>query len=288
MSLLLRALKLGVLPYGVLRHERRPGLVVLIYHRVGGGTDSEIDLPVSVFERQMAYLHEHHALVSLDALTDGPSVVGPHRTDLVAVTFDDGCREIYEHAFPILVRYKIPATVYVVTRYMESQRPFDFGGYSRSNQRPWPLSWGQARDMVASGLMTVGAHSHSHEDLTRVSAGAVREEVDRCRGLIEDRLGSPPRHFAYPWGVMNAGVKRIVGESFATAVRGGCSKNPFSEMDLLSLWRRPIQQSDGFWLFRLKLKSLLDGEEYFRTLAGRCRRSQRVQGRPDSGAWRTE
>lgn len=270
---LLRAVKLAVVPYGAVLRERRPGLIILIYHRVGAGTESEIDLTAEMFERQMAYLRDRYALVSLDALTDGSLMAGPLRSDLVAVTFDDGCREIYEHAFPILTKHKIPATVFVVTHYMESQRPFDFGGYARSDQRPRPLNWGQVREMVASGLITVGAHSHSHENLTRLAASAVREDVERCRGLIEERLGSSPRHFAYPWGVMNAEVKQIVGESFATAVRGGCAKNPYADIDMLSLWRRPVQQSDGFQLFRLKVRSYLDGEEYFRTLAVRHRTS---------------
>jgi peptidoglycan/xylan/chitin deacetylase (PgdA/CDA1 family) len=286
MGLALRALKFAVLPYGVVSHERRPGLIVLIYHRVGGGTSSEIDLPVRVFERQMAHLSEHYSVRPLDILT-GRSAVDAHGRDVVAVTFDDGCREVYDHAFPILVRYNIPATVYVITRYMESQQAFEFGGYSRSERRPSPLRWEQAREMVASGLVTIGAHSHSHEDLTRVSADTVRDEVDRCRDIIGERLGSPPRHFAYPWGVVTPDVKSIVGESFVTAVRGGCAKNPFAAVDLLALWRRPIQQSDGFWLFRRKVDSLLDGEEFFRSLAGRYRRPPNAQVRSDSGAWRT-
>lgn len=270
---LLRAVKIAVIPHGVLLRERRPGLIILIYHRVGAGTKSEIDLAAEMFERQMAYLRDRYALVSLDALTDGSLMPGSLRSDLVAVTFDDGSREIYEYAFPILVRHKIPATVFVVTRYMESQQPFDFGGYARSDHRPRPLQWDQVREMVASGLITVGAHSHSHENLTRLSVSALREDLERCRGLIEERLGSSPRHFAYPWGVMNAEVKRIVGESFTTAVRGGSAKNPYADIDLLSLWRRPVQQSDGFQFFRLKLNSYLDGEEYFRALAERHRRS---------------
>ena len=64
---LLRLLKLGVLPYGLFFRERRPGLVILIYHRVGGGTDSDIDLPARLFARQMAHLSAHHTIVANDA-----------------------------------------------------------------------------------------------------------------------------------------------------------------------------------------------------------------------------
>jgi len=276
---LLRFLKASILPYGVLFRERRVGVIILIYHRVHGGTSSEIDLPRHVFARQMAYLRAHYPVISLDALTHGTWTTGRHDSDVVAVTFDDGCRDIYEHAFPILLEHSIPATIYLATHYIESQEPFDFGGYARQRQRPRPLTWWQLRTMIASGLITVGAHTHSHVDLTRLSLAAAREEVDRSRRFIEYRLGVRPRHFAYPWGRVNPTVKSIVGEQFATAVRGGCGKNPFDAVDFLSLWRQPIQQSDGVTLFRLKVRSYLDGEEYLRGLAARLRRTPATDAR---------
>lgn len=270
--MLRRLAKLGVLPYGTLFRERRPGLVILIYHRVGGGSSSEIDLVSDLFERQMAYLREHARIVPMDAVVDGAlDAVDSKGRDAVAVTFDDGSRDIYEKAFPVLLRYEIPATVYLVTRYVEAQMPFDFGDYGRLDRRPWPLTWAQIREMVASGLVTVGGHTHSHVDLTRVPDREARVEVERSAALIADRVGRPPAHFAYPWGRFSPVTRAIVGERYQTAVRGGSAKNFFGEFDLLGLWRRPVQRSDGFWLFTMKLRSYLDGEEHLRTLASRRR-----------------
>ncbi|MGH2403383.1 MAG: polysaccharide deacetylase family protein [bacterium] len=268
-----RLVKLGVVPHGMLFRDRRRGLVILVYHRIGGGTGSPIDVPADAFARQMAYLRDRYTMVSLDAVLDGtvPGGGPPAASDLVAVTFDDGHREVYEYAFPVLLKYRIPATIYLATRYVEAQRAFDFGDYAAGGGRPQPLTWPQVRDMAASRLIQFGGHTHSHVDLTRLSLKAVRDEVDCNRRVIEERTGMAPRHFAYPWGRLTPSVKGIVGESFATAVRGGCRKNPYGHLDALALWRTPIQQSDGFWFFRLKLGSYLDGEEFFRTLAGRMR-----------------
>ncbi len=267
-----RLMKLGVLPHGMLFRDRRRGLIILIYHRIGGSTGSPIDVPADTFARQMAFLRERHTTVSLDAVIDGTLAGGgTGKTDLVAVTFDDGHRDIFEHAFPILMKYRIPATIYLATQYVETQRPFDFGAYAAGGARPQPLTWPQVRDMAASPLIQIGGHTHSHVDLTRLPAGAMRDEVERNRRMIEDRIGTTPRHFAYPWGRFSPSAKAIVGESFATAVRGGCKKNPYGHLDALALWRTPIQQADGFWFFRLKLGSYLDGEEAFRTLASRAR-----------------
>jgi len=156
---LLRLLKLGVLPYGLFFRERRPGLVILIYHRVGGGTDSDIDLPARLFARQMAHLSAHHTIVAMDDVASGMTPPAGRPTDLMAVTFDDGYQDIYEHAYPVLRRYAIPATIYLATQYIETRRPFDFGGYAHNPRPPWPLTWVQIREMASSGLVTVGAHT---------------------------------------------------------------------------------------------------------------------------------
>src|SRR3990172_9680229 len=183
MPLMLGAMKLAVLPYGVAFRERRPGLVILVYHRVGGDTRSEIDLPVALFRRQMAYARRYYPITSLDSILNGSWAL-EQRSDVLAVTFDDGCLEVYEQAFPVLLAYQIPATIYLATSYVESQRPFDFGGYARSHHQPLPLTWSHVREMVDSGLITVGAHTHNHADLTRLAADQVRNEVRRSRDLI--------------------------------------------------------------------------------------------------------
>jgi peptidoglycan/xylan/chitin deacetylase (PgdA/CDA1 family) len=281
---MLSLLKLAALPYGIVARERRAGLVILIYHRVGGGTDSDIDLPVEVFDAQMAHIRDRYVPVSLDAVIDRTTPQPAPGRDLVAVTFDDGYRELYDRVMPVLERHRIPATVYVATRYVEQQRPFDFGAYARTGEQPMPLTWPQLREMAASGLVAVGGHTHSHINLVEADTATARDEVRRCRSLIEERLSVASRHFAYPWGVFDARTRDLVGEYFATATRGGSAKNLLDAMDPLALWRRPIQQNDSLWLFKLKLASYLDGEEMFRTFAARVlRRERTVEAAPPAG-----
>ncbi|MDQ7827858.1 MAG: polysaccharide deacetylase family protein [Armatimonadota bacterium] len=265
MNLTLSAVKLAVLPYGLAFGERRPGIVILVYHRVGGGTRREIDLPVETFARQVAYLAARCRVVSLEeALALGRNGATPPG-DVLVLTFDDGYRETYDHVFPILHRYRLPATVYVATAYVEQGRPFDFGVQRWADAPGRPLTWSQLREMTSSGLITVGSHTHTHADLSVVPLPAVREELRRSQELIEERLGQPVRHFAYPWGRWRPEVRGVVGERFQSAVRGGCGKNPYGALDPLALWRQPVQRSDGLWFFRARLRSYLDGEEVFRS-----------------------
>ncbi|MEZ5300136.1 MAG: polysaccharide deacetylase family protein [Verrucomicrobiales bacterium] len=63
-----------------------------------------------------------------------------------------------------------------------------------------PLSWDQAREMQASGLIAIGAHTHHHRILGRCAAETARAEMTESLGILEHRLGSRPALFAYPNG----------------------------------------------------------------------------------------
>jgi peptidoglycan/xylan/chitin deacetylase (PgdA/CDA1 family) len=63
-----------------------------------------------------------------------------------------------------------------------------------------PMNWNMAREMVASGLIEVGGHTHTHPILARCDAKAMREEIHTCRNRIAEELGRAPVSFAYPNG----------------------------------------------------------------------------------------
>ena len=106
-----------------LRRRVTPKFAVLCYHRVGtDGVPLFSRLKPSEFEAQMRYLSQHYRVVSLDQLCSElreARLVEP----TVAVTFDDGYRDLYTHAFPALQKYAIPATVYLIGRCMETGEP---------------------------------------------------------------------------------------------------------------------------------------------------------------------
>lgn len=95
-------------------------IVVLCYHRVGThGLPLYSYLPAKRFEAQMRYLRERYRIISLgQALEelDNPENSSP----AVAVTFDDGYRDVYSNAFPVLREYGIPATVFLTVNSIET------------------------------------------------------------------------------------------------------------------------------------------------------------------------
>ncbi len=103
-----------------LRRVKRAKFLILCYHRIGTeGIPFYSTQHPETFEAQMQFLHKNYQIVSLDDVLKGLSA--PDKTgQAVAVTFDDGYRDVYRHAFPILEKYRIPATIYLTAGSIES------------------------------------------------------------------------------------------------------------------------------------------------------------------------
>lgn len=262
-SLALRALKTSAETADRLRRPA-PGIVVLIYHRVGGGSGLQLDLPVERFEEQMAWLASTGRATTLDdalAALRGPRAVGP---DPVVVTFDDGPADFADVTAPILVRHGIPATLYVATAFVDEQRPFPYGAP--------PVTWTALADTLTTGLVTIGSHTHTHALFDRLPPDRIDDELRRSTTLIEDRLGVPAVHFAYPKSVPpTSAADTAVRERFASAALAGTRANPYGRTDRHRLARSPIQAGDEMRWFRAKAMGGMAFEDDVRRLLNRWR-----------------
>ncbi len=243
-----------------------PGIVVLLYHRVGARSSLEIDLPSALFEEQMAGLAADARVVALDdalACLDGPPPM-PEVPAPVVVTFDDGTADFADVVLPVLARHQVPVTLYLATAFVEESRPFPHGGV--------PLSWSALADAVGTGLVTVGSHTHTHALLDRVAVDRAAGELDRSIGLIRDRLGVDPAHFAYPKALAGTPpVAAQVARRFRSAAVAGTRANPYGRTDPLRLARSPVQTSDGMRWFERKLNGGMGLEDQMRQVRNRRR-----------------
>lgn len=240
------------------------GVVILAYHCVGAGTGLEIDLAPEAFDEQMAYLAQLGSVVSLDEALRTVDRRPTNGLDPVVVTFDDGTADFVEHAAPVLERHHIPATLYVATDFIERQVPYDYGAR--------PLSWSALRDACASGLITVGSHTHHHTVMDNVDESTAEFELDRSVALIEEHLERPAHHFAYPKGVLaTPDVEAVVRRRFESAAIAIVGTNPYGETDRYRLARSPIQVSDGRRWFEHKVRGGLAFEGTLRHLLNRRR-----------------
>jgi len=249
-----------------------PGVVILLYHRVGGGSALEIDLDATRFDEQVAVIAESGRAVSLaGALAQLAAAPGEAPADSsVVITFDDGTADFAEIAVPILERHGVPATLYLATGFVDGEIPVPAGGR--------PVSWSALRDACSTGLIDIGSHTHTHRLLDRVSRSEAAAELDRSIDLIGEHLGQPALDFAYPKAVPGRrDVVALVNDRFRSAALAGTRVNPFRSheprraTDPQRLARSPIQASDGMDFFARKLAGGMGLEDAFRRAINRVR-----------------
>lgn len=189
---------------------------ILTYHRVGSpreGRTERLTVPPRRFARQLRLLSLLRTrFARLDEVASWLAGSPPQIGQTLALTFDDGYRDLCEHALPRLVARKTPALVFLVAGRQEDSW-MDWGA-----RGPLPLmDWPAIREFAEHGI-EFGSHSISHPDLTRLSDRELRTEVADSKQIIQDQLGAEIHHFCYPYGAFDERVTAAVQEAgYATA-----------------------------------------------------------------------
>jgi peptidoglycan/xylan/chitin deacetylase (PgdA/CDA1 family) len=240
------------------------GVVILLYHRVGGTSPLEIDLDPARFEDQIAAVAARGATSLGTAVEHLAAESPPARAPAVVVTFDDGTADFAEVALPVLVQHRVPATLYVATDFVEHGVAFPDDGV--------PLSWAALGDAVGTGLVDVGSHTDHHALLDRLPAPEIDDELDRSIELIGAHLGVRAAHFAYPKAVMGSPVAdAAVRARFDSAAVAGTRVNVAGATDPYRLARSPVQLSDQMRWFRHKVAGGMAFEDTLRRTINRKR-----------------
>ena len=253
MGIARKAAKAAVTPLA-LSARRRPGdVVILLYHRVGSA-GSEIELAAETLEHHLEQLAKQETLITLDEALTGSNGGG------VVVTFDDGYRDFYDAAMPLLVKHGVPALLYLATGLVGGG-----DGVAAADA----LTWSQLREARDTGLVTIGSHTHGHVDLSKATETEAEDEMRRSKDLIEEHLGTSCSHFAYPWAVSSVASDRAARRHFRTAALDAWSTNRRGRIDPYRLGRVPILRSDGRFFFRRKVRGQLDTEALVYRALGR-------------------
>jgi peptidoglycan/xylan/chitin deacetylase (PgdA/CDA1 family) len=187
--------------------------VILLYHSLGAKPPAVTE---ENFHRQMAWLAENTALLTLDALAgklDGGRLQ-------VTITFDDGYASLHDQVAPILAEYGATATVFLNTGWIgETARKASNAALGHYPNEHF-LTWREVEALSKAGW-TFGSHGVEHLDLTRQDAAVVAWELDDSKREIESRLGQPCQHFAYTWGRFTPSLQHAVKDAgYMGAVSG--------------------------------------------------------------------
>jgi peptidoglycan/xylan/chitin deacetylase (PgdA/CDA1 family) len=174
---------------------------IIVYHRVADVMDDPHQLSVSpaIFEEQMEYLKKNFNIIRLSDLAVS---IKEKRVDpkSVAITFDDGYFDNLSGALPILEKFQIPATIYIVAGKIDDDKPFYWDEKTSLADQGRPLSKIELKKLATSNLIEIGAHTVFHPQLSSLSREGQAVEIRQSKKMIEDIIGQPIISFSYPFG----------------------------------------------------------------------------------------
>lgn len=206
---------------------------ILTYHSIDESA-SPISCHPEAFARHVEWLASSRVRVTtIDEL-----MAMPAGSDAVAITFDDGFVNFGEVAAPRLLDRGFPVTVFVVADLAGTTNTWDSGPGRTTPELPL-LDWPALVRLQERGV-TLGAHTRTHPDLTRLDATALEDEVRGCADRIEERAGRRPTAFAYPYGrrdeASTAASARVFRWACTAEFRTVESRTPPQELPRLDMY----------------------------------------------------
>lgn len=233
---------------------------ILMYHMirepVPGSRYNGLRVSPAMFERQLRWLTRHgwRGYTVSELVDQGERL--PRKA--FAVTFDDGYADTLLNALPLLQRYGVKATLYLVVDRFDNdwsarRKPRRTDGELMDEPK---LSDAQVRELLASGLFELGAHTLSHPDLTKLDSYAAADEIRESRHRLEDTFAVPVKSFAYPFGLYDARhVLQVMQTGFTSAVTADEGIDDPADWHPLRLRRVKVGGRDGWHLFRRVLRT---------------------------------
>jgi peptidoglycan/xylan/chitin deacetylase (PgdA/CDA1 family) len=248
-----------------LRPRPRPGLRILFYHRVADDRDP-LAVPPRAFAAHMEVLRAegYRAVDVVEAVER--LAAGEPADGVVALCFDDGYRDIAEHALPELERHGFRASVFVATGVVDGSARFSW--YER---QPPILRWDEIVALDRGSAFRFEAHSVTHPNLLAVDDAAAEREIAGSRAALEARLGRPVAGFCYPAGLYGPRERNLVaraGFRAATTCEPGAN-HPTT--DPLALRRIPVDRWDRPVDVRAKIAGGYDRRSLLRAAYRRAR-----------------
>ncbi len=216
------------------------GVPILVYHRVSDTDKNPSTLTVADFEAQLKFLVDngYHVIMPddlLDAWASGKNL--PSKP--IVLTFDDGHEDIYKNVFPLLQKYNMRATVFLVTDHIGMK---DY------------LSWDFVRALQAGGFIDFESHTMSYKILTTLKGDKLWNEIYGSKQALEWALKKPAKFIAYPEGKYSVDAEdtsKEVGFRAAFIEDYGLATN---DSNSYVLTRIPVLGSNSHTLLRFQLR----------------------------------
>ncbi len=232
-----------------LKGQMMPGVWILCYHRIVDKPARYTNLQPAAFEAQMNYLAQHNFnVVPLGEIVDAMQYGTKLPKQTVALTFDDGYKDNYTVAYPILKQHKFPATLFIYPNYISH------GGAA--------LTWKELKKLAADPLISIQSHTFTHADLGKVSHrgdAKLKHEIVDSKRTLEEKLGIKIETLAYPYGVFNP---KVLSATKAAGYRGaftiGTRPIPYVGEKPTDMWTVPrimVSRGDSLQLWASRMNT---------------------------------
>ena len=231
---------------------------ILMYHmirpRLPGGRFNKLRVAPREFERQLRTLRDNGWRFAF--LSELDRHAGNEKT--VVLTFDDGFRDNYQAAHPLLVKYGAKATLFLVVDRFDRDWSTVKKAHHDSGElmREAKLSDAELRAMLDSGIWELGAHTLTHALLPGLDEREREREVAGAKSALEEGFDTTVCSFAYPFGLYggeDTAAVAAAGYRYAVTTEAGISTDPAAQP--LALKRVKVSGRDGRLAFSIRLRT---------------------------------
>lgn len=245
------------------RTKRKQFITILMYHSISETSEDgihpyfRINTSPAIFAKHMRFLYENkYNIIPLNTIKTKIESEENADNKYVSITFDDGYRDFYIHAFPILRKFDFSATVFLPTAFIDNKE-------TSLKELKEHLSWNEIQELDRKEI-SFGSHTVNHPQLKFLNREAIEYEIRQSKKTIEDKLDKSVDLFSYPFAFPEEDRK------FTDYLRRTLRKHNYKcgvstkigttskKDDIYFLKRIPVNSCDDIPFFEAKLKGGYD------------------------------
>jgi peptidoglycan/xylan/chitin deacetylase (PgdA/CDA1 family) len=206
------------------------------------------------FRSHLEYLQKHYRVISLGDYLEASREKQPLPEYAAVITFDDGYRNFYTVAGPLLIERNMPAAMFLIVDRVRQNGDAVAASWADTDDEKY-LSWSEIKQLAEKGV-EFGSHTCTHRKLTELPSAEVDAELRRSKEAITRQLQLQDLPLAYPYGFTNdsiASVARSLGYSCAITTETGFND---AATDFFKLRRTLVGDDDDVPAFATRLAGL--------------------------------
>jgi len=241
--------------------HKKAKIPILMYHSISNDNESNvhpyyrINTSPDVFAKHIKFLHENnYSVISLRDVKETLAQTNNSPDRHVVITFDDGYRDFYTEAFPVLKNYDYTATVFLPTGFIDNKKTLKGKRH---------LNWNEILELSNNGI-NFGSHTVTHPQLKLLKKEDIEFELRQSKKVIQDNLGKQVESFSYPFAFpeedkeftkhLKAILKKYEYKHGVSTRIGTTQKKD----DIYFMKRIPINSCDDISLFKAKIEGGYD------------------------------